>query len=109
MGVVSVVVVLLIAVGVVLAIALSSAPKNNATVGRQPLRVDPRGDGKAAFATIRDAVRQAGPGDHIVLIGDVTEPPIQIAQGEPGHRVGAGTEGGLAVFRQGRGKDVAGR
>ena len=74
-------VVLLVAVGVAIAIALSSGPKDNGTAAREPLRVDPNGDGKS-FRRIQDAVNKANANDHIVLMADVVEAGVQVARKE---------------------------
>ena len=80
-GVVSAAVVLLLAVGVWAAIALSSGPKDNGSATRPPLRVDPNG-GPNVYKSIQEAVKKAGPDDHIVLMADVTEPSVQVSRKE---------------------------
>ena len=80
-AVVAVVAVLLIAGGVWVALTLSSGPRDNGTVGKEPLRVDPNGGGKM-FRTIQDAVNKASPNDHIVLMADIVEPAVHISRKE---------------------------
>ncbi len=91
---VAVVAVLLIAGGVWIALNWSSGPRDNGTVGKEPLRVDPNGGGKM-FRTIQDAVNKASQNDHIVLMADIQEDNVSVTnktenltiEAEPGKKI----------------------